>query len=131
LNKALIAELSPSLHVRAIERIEDARKQKSSLPTGPAEFVDDYAPSMNALAGTQFRTVMGLPRGRRLSRHAERGEALAFVPLTLRQNTVRPDWLRTEQKSRDRQGLKPNPRDKNSSMFEFISSDDRPVAELY
>jgi tripartite-type tricarboxylate transporter receptor subunit TctC len=116
-----------------VASIADARKAKVIVAsTGPQSSSTDYALLMNALAGTQFEIVSGYQGPADLLLAMERGEAAGVCTLdaaTVR--TVRPDWLRNGQINILAQaGLKPNPEIKAPSMLEFISSNDRSVAEF-
>ena len=87
---------------------------------------------MNALAGTKFDVVMGYKGPADLLLAMERGEAAGVCALdSATLNSIRPDWLRDGKVNILVQaGLEPSPDIKAPSIFDFISGDDKAVAEL-
>ena len=116
-----------------VATIEDARKNKVVLAsTAPQSSATDYALFMNALAGTKFDIVLGYKGPADLLLAMERGEAAGICALnSATVNSIRPDWLENGSINILAQaGLEPNPHIKGPSIFEFISAENRPVAEL-
>lgn len=116
-----------------IRTIEDARKAKVIVAsTAPQSSATDYANFMNALAGTKFEIVMGYKGPADLLLAMERGEAAGVCALdSATIAAIRPDWLESDRINLLVQaGLEENKAIKAPTLWNFITGDNRAVAEL-
>ena len=116
-----------------IQSLEDAKNRKVIVAsTAPQSSATDYALLMNALVGTKFEVVMGYKGPADLILATERGEVQGVCALdsgTIA--TIKPDWLTSgEVNLLVQAGLQPSADIKAPSMWEFITGDNRAVAEL-
>ncbi len=116
-----------------VKTFEDARKQKVVIAgTAAGSSTTDYSWFLNALAGTKFEVVTGYKGPGDLFLALERGEAAGVCSLdsgTLM--TMRPDWISSGRINVIVQaGLETNARFKAPPMQDFMSGENREVAEL-
>ena len=116
-----------------IKTIADARNAKVIVAsTAPQSSATDYALFMNALAGTKFDVVMGYKGPADLLLAMERGEAAGICALdSATLNSIRPEWLDGGQINLLVQaGLEPSSDIKAPPLWDFITGDNRAVAEF-
>ena len=116
-----------------VQTIEDARKVKVLVAsTAPQSSATDYALFMNALAGTQFEVVLGYKGPAELLLAMERGEVGGVCALdSATVASIRPEWLEDGKINLLVQaGLQPVSEIKAPSMWNFITGENRRVAEL-
>jgi len=116
-----------------VQTIEDARKAKVLVAsTAPQSSATDYALFMNALADTKFEVVLGYKGPADLILAMERGEVAGVCALdSATVAAIRPDWLEDGKINLLVQaGLQPTSEIKAPSMWNFITGENRRVAEL-
>lgn len=116
-----------------VQTIEDVRKTKVLVAsTAPQSSATDYALFMNALADTKFEVVLGYKGPADLLLAMERGEVAGVCALdSATVASIRPDWLEDGKINLLVQaGLQPVSEIKAPSMWNFITGENRRVAEL-
>ena len=116
-----------------VQTLEDARKGKVLVAsTAPQSSATDYALFMNALADTKFEVVLGYKGPAELLLAMERGEVAGVCALdSATVASIRPEWLEDGKINLLVQaGLQPTSEIKAPSMWNFITGENRRVAEL-
>lgn len=116
-----------------VRSIDDVRAKKVLVgATAPGSSTTDYAWFMNALAGTKFEVVAGYKGPADVLMAMERGEAAGVCSLdSATLATLRPDWISSGKINLLVQaGLDVNPKFKAPPLWDYITGDDRKVAEL-
>ncbi len=120
-----------------VKTFADARGRKTLIAaTAAGSSTWDYAAFFNAVAGAKFEIVPGYKGPADLVLAMERGEADGVCALDVSTvTTLRPDWLGSGKANFIVQaGIEPNEKLLKfgvPSMWDFISGDNREVAELF